>query len=98
MGKPRLLLCFLLVVSFTLASQLSVWREQSPSRAHHSGSMLEVLMGDSRRLLASHLFTKADVYMHRGVYPSIFSQARRQAERSHLANAASASSYLAARP
>ena len=35
-------------------------------------------MGDSRRLFANHFITKADIYLHRGVYPSIFDQARRE--------------------
>lgn len=37
-----------------------------------------MLMGDSRRLFANHFVTKADVYLHRGVYPSVFDQAQRE--------------------
>jgi len=33
---------------------------------------MKVLLGDGRRLLANHLFAKADVYFHSGYYPTIF--------------------------
>src|SRR5438477_12075019 len=38
-------------------------------------SILKVLLGDGRRLVATHLFTKADICLHSGYYPSIFDKA-----------------------
>jgi tetratricopeptide (TPR) repeat protein len=84
MGSPYLVLVFLLAASFTLATQLGLWREQDTHHGDQSHSVLETLMGDSQRLFANHFFTKADVYLHAGVYPSIFDQAQR-AGKSHLA-------------
>lgn len=83
MASPSLITALLATASFTLATQLSLWREQSNHDKPEAGSVLEILMGDSRRLFANHFVTKADVYLHSGVYPSIFDQA--QTEKSHLA-------------
>ncbi len=77
MPSPTLILVLLFAASFTLATQLCAWREQSAHHKTKSGSVLETLMGDSRRLFANHFFTKADVYFHSGVYPSIFDEAQR---------------------
>ena len=88
MPSPRLVLIALLAVSFTLATQLGVWREKSEHYKTQSGSVLQALMGESRRLFANHFFTKADVYLHSGVYPSIFDQAQ-SAKKTHLAEATS---------
>jgi tetratricopeptide (TPR) repeat protein len=84
MAAPGFIAALLLTAGVALATQLSVWREQSNHDSTRSGSVLEMLMGDSRRLFANHFVTKADVYLHRGVYPSIFDQAQRERE-SHLA-------------
>lgn len=84
MAAPGFIAALLLMAGVALATQLSVWREQSNHDSTRSGSVLEMLMGDSRRLFANHFVTKADVYLHRGVYPSIFDQAQRERE-SHLA-------------
>ena len=89
MGTPYLVLVFLLAASFTLSTQLGLWREQDTRHVDQSDSVLETLMGDSQRLFANHFFTKADVYLHAGVYPSIFDQAQR-AGKSHLAQATEA--------
>jgi tetratricopeptide (TPR) repeat protein len=86
MVSPYLALAFLLAASFTLATQLGLWREQENRGSERSSSVLEALMGDSKRLFANHFFTKADIYLHSGVYPSIFDQAQR-AGKSHLAEA-----------
>ena len=45
--------------------------------------MIKVLLGDGRRLLANHLFTKADIYFHSGYYPTIFDSAEPPRE-SHM--------------
>ncbi len=91
MASPYLILVFLLAISFTLATQLGLWREQSDRDKNRGASVLEALMGDSQRLFANHFFTKADVYLHSGVYPSIFDQAQRS-EKSHLSQAAESTS------
>lgn len=39
-----------------------------------SFSLLETLLGESRRLFANHFFVKADAYFHSGYYPTIFDQ------------------------
>ncbi len=80
MPAPGFIAASLLAVSVALATQLSVWREVSNQDRNRSGSVLEMLMGDSRRLFANHFVAKADVYLHRGVYPSFFDQAQREEE------------------
>jgi tetratricopeptide (TPR) repeat protein len=73
---PYLLLAFLAVLCFSVATHLqphaSSWSQ------HGQDSMMKVLLGDGRRLLANHLFTKADVYFHSGYYPTIFDGAAPQ--------------------
>jgi tetratricopeptide (TPR) repeat protein len=60
-----LVLCFGLAAR--LAPQFQGWRG---SRAQ--GDLFTVLLGDSRTMLASTFFRKADVYYHSGYYPTIF--------------------------
>lgn len=74
MSSPRihvLLLVLLLVAGFGLAARLGPeymgWRG---SRA--AGDLLNVVLGDSRRMFANQFFVKADEYYHSGYYPSIF--------------------------
>ena len=74
-------LVFLLVaVAFTLGTVLQnrVPRWHGRSAA---GSVLEILMGDSRQMFANHFFVQADVSFHSGYYPSIFDQARAAEEK-----------------
>jgi tetratricopeptide (TPR) repeat protein len=63
-------LVLLAAASFTLATSL----QPMAMNFSQSGqdSVLKVLLGDARHLFAHHLFTKADIYMHSGYYPSIF--------------------------
>jgi tetratricopeptide (TPR) repeat protein len=89
MPSPHLILSLLLALCVALATQLSLWHEQSDRSRAQAGSVIEILMGDSRRLFANHFFTKADVYLHSGVYPSIFDQAQNWEEGSHLSHEAS---------
>jgi tetratricopeptide (TPR) repeat protein len=46
-------------------------------------SVLKVVLGDTRHLFANQLFTKADIYMHSGYYPSIFDKTAQRHE-NHL--------------
>lgn len=71
-----LLLLLLLTVSFSLATLVQP-RTDGWSRRSGSDTMLQILMGDGRRLFASHFFTQADVSFHAGYYPSIFEQANK---------------------
>src|SRR5258706_7703662 len=92
MPSPALALLFLLTLSFTLATQIGLWREEASRSNTDSGSVLQILMGDSRRLFANHFVIKADVYLHGGVYPSIFDQVKRE-KKSHLAKEADGSGH-----
>ncbi len=83
MPSPYLLLCLLVASCFSLAAQLEVRRQEFVRRDIPSAGVLDVLMGDSRRLFANHFFVKADVYFHSGYYPTIF-DAEKVRESSHL--------------
>jgi len=76
MASPYLLLALLFVVCFSLAARLQVWYQGWIGSRTQSSGVINVLMGDSRRLFANHFFVKADIYFHSGYYPSIFDQAR----------------------
>lgn len=54
------------------------------SRQGNSDGVLEVLLGDGRRLFAKQFFVKADIAFHSGYYPSIFDQAQAPADSDHL--------------
>ena len=61
----------------TLAVSLATVRESrtlAVSRDHKPFSLIETLLGESRRLFANHFFVKADAYFHSGAYPTIFDQ------------------------
>jgi tetratricopeptide (TPR) repeat protein len=81
-ASPYLVLGLLAVACFTLAtmlqSQALVWSQGGQD------SMLKLMLGESRQVLAGHLFTKADVYFHSGYYPSIFDRGA-PAHKSHMA-------------
>jgi hypothetical protein len=49
-----------------------------------SGSILKVLLGDSRRLFANHFFVQADVSFHSGYYPTIFDRTEAPKDSRHL--------------
>jgi tetratricopeptide (TPR) repeat protein len=67
---PYLLLVLLGMACFSLATYLQPQAGNWSQRGQDS--MMKVLLGDGRRLLANHLFTKADIYFHSGYYPTIF--------------------------
>jgi tetratricopeptide (TPR) repeat protein len=81
--RPLFLLLLLVAVSFTLATVLQP-RALAWNRRGDSGSVMAVLLGDSRRLFANQLFTKADVTFHSGYYPSIFDQAQAPKGTKHM--------------
>ncbi|MDW8310097.1 MAG: hypothetical protein RMK20_12065 [Verrucomicrobiales bacterium] len=61
-------------IACTLHPRAAAWRERAAS-----GSILQVVLGEGRRLFANHFFVRADVYFHSGYYPSIFDQAQKPA-------------------
>jgi tetratricopeptide (TPR) repeat protein len=69
---PLLILVALLVMCFGLAAWLDLWFQSWQGNRAQSADLLNVLMGDSRRLFANHFFVKADAYFHSGFYPTVF--------------------------
>src|SRR5262245_5616217 len=83
MWANRLCLLFLAVLAFTLATVIEPWFQTwAGNRA--SKNLIEIALGDGRRLFANHFFAKADVYFHNGYHPTIFDNAA-QSEKPHLA-------------
>lgn len=72
---PYLILCLLAAACFSLATILQQ-RAYGWSKRAQTDNILNVLLGDGRRLFANHFFIQADVSFHSGYYPSIFDQAR----------------------
>ena len=84
MRVPILVLVLFLTLCVSLAAYLD---PRVPGPVHHqaqTSSLLETLMGDSRRLFATHFLLKADAYFHSGHYPSIFDDAK-SFDESHIA-------------
>ncbi len=65
----------LLAVAFTLATFLQPAFSRWSQRQRPPQSAIASLLGDSRRLFATHFFVESDVYLHSGYYPSIFDYA-----------------------
>jgi tetratricopeptide (TPR) repeat protein len=65
-------LLLLLTICFCLAANLSLWYQNWQGNRGKSSSLLEVALGDARRMFANHFFVKADAYFHSGFYPSIY--------------------------
>src|SRR5947209_15384207 len=82
MPSPSLILSFLIVACFTLATFLQP-RFLNRGDRSESDDILTVVLGDGRRMFANHFFVKADVYFHSGYYPSIFDQARKETSKAH---------------
>ncbi|HWF18887.1 MAG TPA: hypothetical protein VG754_06440 [Verrucomicrobiae bacterium] len=77
MPSPALILTFLMVLSFSLATWIQP-RAAGLGKRGQSDDVLKIILGDARRMFANHFFTKADVYFHSGYYPSFFEQAYQQ--------------------
>ena len=52
--------------------------------AEHNDSVLNILLGDSRRIFANQLFVEADVSFHSGYYPSVWDQAAAPKNSQHM--------------
>jgi len=82
----RLVLLLVFVCCFSLATVLQPHFDLG-HRQDKSGSVLAALMGDSRRMFANQFFAKADAYFHKGFYPTIFDNAKKEGP-SHLSEEA----------
>jgi tetratricopeptide (TPR) repeat protein len=78
-----LVLVLLLAAGFALATVIQPRAVKWSERAA-DGSVLKVLLGDSRRLFANHFFVEADVSFHSGYYPSIFDQSQAPKDSRHM--------------
>ena len=70
--NPVLVLALLGAISFSLSAWLQPRYAAWSSRGAREQDLIQVVLGDSRRLFANHFFVKADVYLHAGFYPSVF--------------------------
>lgn len=66
------LVAVLLAACFSMAVIVEPRLVYEPAYQRYEGSGVQIAIGEARRLFASQFFSKADVYMHRGFYPSIF--------------------------
>lgn len=73
--SPGWHMALLLAVGISLAPCYHTWYLGWSGNRMESASLLETLLGDSRRMFANHFFIQADVYFHKSYYPSIFDQA-----------------------
>jgi tetratricopeptide (TPR) repeat protein len=85
MFRTYLIIIGLLLACFSMAARLDSSLATSSTTPRNNA--LNVLMGDSRRLFAAHVFSKADAYFHTGYYPSIFDQVKENAGESHIEEA-----------
>lgn len=76
MPAPAYILALLTAAGVTLATWLQPCAVTWNAARSNSGNLLNIVMGDARRMFANHFFVKADVYFHSGYYPSIFDQGR----------------------
>lgn len=86
MTRPAFILALLFTVCVSAATRLGPKIEARSLLPAGNTGLLETMMGDSRRMFATHLLLKADAYFHGGFYPSIFDDAK-GFEEAHLAEA-----------
>src|SRR5262249_26431704 len=77
-------LSLLVVVSFGLAARLEPWFQSWAGNRAQSASVIQVALGDSRKLFAQQFYVKADAYFHGGYYPTIY-DARPASGQMHIA-------------
>lgn len=80
---PALILVLLVGACFSVAILLQPRADAWKTRANSAG-VLTVLLGDSRRIFGTEMFIKADISFHSGYYPSVFDQAQRPKDSSHM--------------
>ena len=74
---------FLLAGVFTLATELQP-RALGWIGEKDTDQLVQVMLGDSRQILADHLFVEADIYFHSGYYPSVFDRSYAPTNSQHL--------------
>src|SRR5438128_820022 len=84
MRRAALTLALLFTICASLAEYLKPRAPLPAGRDAQSAGVIERLMGDSRRLFATHFLLKADAYFHSGFYPGVFDNPTRF-EESHIA-------------
>jgi len=80
------LLVFALALAVALAAGGRLLVDQQAQR-QETGSVLKLLLGESRRAFAMHVFLKADAYFHQGFYPSVFDSPAAAEAKTHLVEA-----------
>ena len=83
MASPYLKLALIFTTCLSCASILEPWHQNWTGGRSQSANVLDMLIGDSRRMFANHFFAKADAYFHSGYYPTIFDPQDRE-EKSHM--------------
>jgi tetratricopeptide (TPR) repeat protein len=78
-----LVLLLLAAATFSLTTVVQP-RAASWEKSRGSGSIVEAVLGDSRRLFANQLFVEADVSFHSGYYPSMFDEAQAPKDSRHM--------------
>jgi tetratricopeptide (TPR) repeat protein len=87
--SPMVVLAALLAGAFTLSTCL-LPRAQAWTQGSDSDQLVQVLLGDGRKILANQMFVEADVYFHSGYYPSVFDQAHAPTNSQHMAHSEAA--------
>src|SRR5688572_21346340 len=72
MRRTNLILALLVTGCFCLSMQIQQSFESVPRHPSQKGNLIQLLLGDSRRLIGDRLFTRADIYFHSGFYRSNF--------------------------
>lgn len=80
-------LSLLAAVAFSLGTAIEPWFQTWQGNRTGSANVLQVALGDGRRLFSNHFFLKADAYFHNGYYPSIFDRLSKVGESAHMAEA-----------
>lgn len=81
---PLLLSALALAVAFAAGGRLLLWEQ---THRQDQGSVLRLLLGESQRAFANHVFLKADAYFHQGFYPSVFDAPVAPEAKTHLVEA-----------
>lgn len=76
MKRPWLFVAVLTMACWALAAGLEPWFQSWEGNRAGSGNLLQIALGDGRKLFARQVYTKADAYFHNGYYPSIFDEAK----------------------
>ena len=87
-----LLLTLLLVTSAGTAARVDRWFMCWQGNRAKSFNPLDVFIGEGQKMFATHFYRKADVYFHRGGYPTIFDNTESY-KTSHVAEDAGATDH-----